>query len=277
MGKTKHELKNWWQMATLPESKLTRPRNKTVYWSDTDSEENFRLNPLHNYTETSITYTYNSHGFRTKEFEPASNRDNVLFLGCSHTEGIGLKEEDTWVNHITTKIEKLQDWKVLQGEVPLAPNGFNYYNLGIGGGSGDTVVRNLVNCTNHLIPSVVFILWPPSGRFDYYQQDGDYSFWDTKSVHNLSTENLFLYEEAHIYNNHMRNTLIVDLLKKMHGFTLVELSADDLHTEFTELPKSLDYARDGHWPPSFHRYIAEKFFGLFKYILHQQFHSLDSK
>jgi sugar lactone lactonase YvrE len=81
MGKTKHELKNWWQMATLPQSKLTRPRNKIVYWSDTDSEENFRLNPKHGYTETSITYEYNSQGFRTKEFEPASNRTNVLFKG----------------------------------------------------------------------------------------------------------------------------------------------------------------------------------------------------
>ena len=259
MGRTKYELKNWWQMATLPESKLSRPRNAEVYWSDTDSEENFKKNPKPGYTETSITYKYNAPGFRTKEFEVPTNKTNVLFLGCSHTEGIGLRIEDTWVHKVSEQLDQER---------------FNCYNLGVAGGSCDTVVKNLVNCTNHLIPGVVFILWPPVERFDFYAQDGAEVFWDTMSAWNANKETMFLFEEAQSYNNLMRNKVIVDLLKEIHGFTFIELYADDLHAEFDKLPKTKDTARDNHWSPSFHTYVSNKFYSLYHYIMDQQWQEI---
>ncbi len=39
-----------------------------------------------------ITYTFNSHGFRSEEF----NDVEILFNGCSHTLGVGLPIEQIW-------------------------------------------------------------------------------------------------------------------------------------------------------------------------------------
>lgn len=257
MSKVNYELKNWWESGILPTGHSDPDRQSAeVFWSGSDSRENFLKNKTPGYTETSIIYKYNSRGFRTHEFQSNTDKVNILFLGCSHTEGVGLKEGDTWVYKVSEHFSK--DTHVC-------------YNLGVGGKSTDTVARNLLNATGSLLtPGIVFILWPPLERYDYYTQDGDVSMCSTNGAWNATSDTMFLYEEAHSYNNYVRNRALVHLLQEKHKFILIELRSDELQKEFRRMPRPLDYARDNHWPPSLHTYVADRYISLYQYILATQ-------
>lgn len=244
----RQEFKNYWQLDMLPTT--SNPTNTTVYWHGFDSEERFRQNPKPGYTETSITYSFNSHGFRTKEFDIHSGKKRIVFLGCSHTEGVGLRQEDTWVHKVA---EYFTD--------------YDCYNMGVGGTSGDTAVRFLYNCSNLINPSIVFILWPDSSRFDIFRSLGtDECKPDCLGPWSLNKENMFMFDEAQSYQNFMRNKAMIEILRANKGFTLVDVQAERLIEEFRDLPLATDYARDDHWAPSLHTYTANKFLNLYEFI-----------
>jgi hypothetical protein len=103
---------------------------QTRSWDTSDSEERFlknlqdpntrqKLQEL-GYLHREISYTFNSHGFRTKEFD--SDIDIVCF-GCSFTMGTGVKVEDTW----PMQVQSL--------------TGMQVANLGHAGSSNDTAFR----------------------------------------------------------------------------------------------------------------------------------------
>ena len=79
-------------------------KGKTQYWKGTDSKALFDQNCSNpekkemlqrlGWLDTdTISYVYNSFGFRDEEFD---GRVNGIALGCSQTEGIGLPEFYTW-------------------------------------------------------------------------------------------------------------------------------------------------------------------------------------
>lgn len=75
----------------------------------TDSEENFNYNyekyPVlfQKYKDNPIIYRINSHGFRSDfEFRKNSKKKVDIYLGCSHTQGIGHYIENTWP-HLMSK------------------------------------------------------------------------------------------------------------------------------------------------------------------------------
>lgn len=241
-------MSNLWESNIIPFSDHERPRSQTVYWITRDNEENFRKNPKPGYTETSITYSYNGHGFRTKEFDLSNGKRNILFLGCSHTEGIGLREEDTWVHKVSQHFPD-----------------HNCYNLGIGGGSTDMVTRFLYNFSEVLRPEVVFILWPSLTRFETYEfcePDDPRNQMDTPMMHgpwDMTKETMFLYTDNHTIQSYMKNRAIVDLLKKVYNFKLVEAEDKDLDILYFDGYPFPDEARDDHFPPSLHTALANEF------------------
>ena len=78
------------------------PKNTIVEWIPSDTEEAFleRLEKdptnasLLHYLENPITYELNNYGFRTPVYFTEGIEGNV-FLGCSHTMGIGHYLENT--------------------------------------------------------------------------------------------------------------------------------------------------------------------------------------
>lgn len=103
---------------------------KTVYWDTMDnqawyqkniknSETHARLAKL-GFLDVDIKYQYNSHGFRTLEFD---RKIDVVCFGCSFTLGTGVHEPDTWPG-------QLQSLTSLQ-----------VANLGHSGSSNDTAFR----------------------------------------------------------------------------------------------------------------------------------------
>jgi hypothetical protein len=228
---------NHWQQGIIPVSP-NNTKNQTLYWNGSDSHENFKKNPAAGYTETSITYVYNSYGYREEEYNLTS-KYNILCLGCSHTEGIGLRLKDSWPSILKTKLSN-----------------FNVYNFGIGGSSSDTVARILTNIASVFNPYAVFILWPSVARYELYQDTKPvfYGPWST----NLSHYNLLT--EEHIYNNFCKNKLIVELLQNKYNFKVYSVDVDTfaLDDPFKQLGRKSS-ARDNHFGPDQHQEIARRF------------------
>lgn len=236
-----NNLKNFWAEGFFP-TVHTNPKNKTVYWHGIDTEENFLANPKPGYTKTSITYTFNSYGFRCDEFDLSDTRPKILCIGCSHTEGVGLNSEDVWVAKI-------------QQEYPT----YKVYNLGMGGCSSDSIARVLTNVSSLLTPEKVFILWPSMSRFETLQ------FPDAVHYHgtwNLTPEKLFMYDDLQQYNNFQKDRIIVQLLQNKYKFKLYELEFDKIVEYDAKFSHIVDQARDDHFGPKHHEHMANLFLNL---------------
>lgn len=129
---------------------------KTLHWSGSDNEDQFRKNikdeSIRQYLSNngwldpySITYKYNSQGFRSEEFtlQPA-----YVALGCSFTEGVGLPLASTWPSLLAEKIDH------------------TVWNLGISGCSINTCYRVLEHHIDLLNIVGVCLLEPPDARID---------------------------------------------------------------------------------------------------------------
>ena len=87
----------------------------------------------------------NRYGYRCQEWDPMpSGKKNVVVLGCSHTFGEGLNDDEHWVHHISQHNTKRM----------------RYWNLGQPGASADKIVRILYGCEKVIYPSMIIVCWP---------------------------------------------------------------------------------------------------------------------
>ena len=78
-------------------------KSSTMYWVNSDTEKKFKAHlekypdsiHLHNYQKNPITYNLNNYGFRTPDDFNIGDVGTV-YLGCSHTFGIGHYLENIW-------------------------------------------------------------------------------------------------------------------------------------------------------------------------------------
>jgi hypothetical protein len=136
-------------------------RGMTLDWLSVDSEEHFQKNcndnnkrqilEQHGWLDTKISYSFNQQGFRDEEFD---QRESAIALGCSHTQGIGIRSEQTWAKQLETKL------------------GIKVWNLGIGGASLSTCFRMLDYWIDHLNVKYVFCAVPEITRYEVFVQDG---------------------------------------------------------------------------------------------------------
>ena len=103
------------------------------------------------YTHKKIWHSYNSLGYRTKELDYYKDKDFVLVLGCSHTEGNGLADDEVW--HYQLK-EKLK---------------MEVLNAGISACGPDVMLLNtlLFLKNSNLRPKAVAIQWPNPYRYTW--------------------------------------------------------------------------------------------------------------
>lgn len=100
-------------------------------------------------------YFINEDGFRSKSFlEFNSNNINILFLGCSITQGVGLPDECMWTTKLVNKIKN---------DIP--DKQIDQYNLSIAGAGIDLIVKNLITFLNTVgKPDYVFAYFPQISR-----------------------------------------------------------------------------------------------------------------
>ena len=84
-------------------------------------------------------------GYRCPSWDPMpSGKKNVVVLGCSHTYGVGLEDNEHWVHFLSQhNTDRLR-----------------YWNLGQPGASADQIVRILYGTEQLLFPEIVIVCWP---------------------------------------------------------------------------------------------------------------------
>jgi hypothetical protein len=131
------------------------PRNSETHWADSDSEKNFRARGGHSiYGEQSITYRFNSLGYRCPEFN-APGEVRIISVGCSHTMGIGLPQEEIFHERFAERLQKHTGRSVVN------------WNLGAGAMSNDYITRTLFLAIPFLNPDLVLVNFTYLGRREY--------------------------------------------------------------------------------------------------------------
>ena len=101
---------------------------KHGYYADNELP---KFNPLKGYKTNSL-------GYRCPEFRPLPDGGkNVVVLGCSHTFGEGLEENETWVSQVAKQSNKILRW----------------WNLGQPGAGADLMIRILYGTEKVLLDS----------------------------------------------------------------------------------------------------------------------------
>ena len=97
-------------------------------------------------------------------------KQNVLVFGCSHTYGVGLKDNEHWVHFLSQHNTKK----------------YRYWNLGQPGASADKIVRILYGTEKLLEPRVLIFCWPSWSRRERLDLDPESLTSDNEL---LKTEN----------------------------------------------------------------------------------------
>lgn len=217
-----------------------------------ESEENYQRNllsqpPNWEYRTKKIHYKYNSLGHRSCELSELP-KDYLLFTGCSFTEGIGLKLEDTYSYLVSKQL------------------GLGYYNLGLGGSCPAISVKNIITFLTKFInnmPKYIVIQWPyflryytvvPYLHISHHTPAGEHS-----KLYNALLENDDAYRYnigerlylLHFLDNIKYQGKVVELfvqnIEEINYITGLDNTANFKNIHSMELPHFLDVARDlGH-------------------------------
>lgn len=122
-------------------------------WVGSDSKSNFTKNSQSmptqwHYNHHAPTYVRNSLGHRSKEIDDLDFDNYILYVGCSHTEGIGVSQEHTFATLLSSKLN------------------CDFYNMGVGSTGMDVTLHNLVIWFSvfNRKPKFVIIQWPDFTR-----------------------------------------------------------------------------------------------------------------
>jgi hypothetical protein len=102
----------------------------------------------------SCYYTFNELGFRGDS--PKKKGTRVMSVGCSHTEGIGVHNHQTWSHYLTRNMKSAVD-----------------LNLGISGRSNDYISRTIISWTDYLNPDLVLVMYTYPHRREFYRETGE--------------------------------------------------------------------------------------------------------
>lgn len=240
--------------APIPWVYNIRHKNSSLMWSATDSEELFLKN-LQNeksrqqlerlgWDTEPIKYTYNSNGFRDEEFD---DRPCGIALGDSFTEGIGLPAQSIWPRLLS------------------AQTGTHVWNLGVGGGSIDTVFRIFDYYVSALKPQFVCVLIPTHHRFEYKSYNGEYA---VISSYNLGISPYFgkdwLSQQCNGINNQKKTMLAMQYLCRHYNIPLIFNDHGDGISTSVQID---DYARDlQHLGTQYQLYQAEYMYNRLKIL-----------
>jgi hypothetical protein len=98
------------------------------------------------------TYTYNSLGYRGDEFPLIGKK--IMAVGCSHTEGIGVNDDETWPHYLSKLLNH------------------SHINFGFTGRSNDYISRCILTFIEEIQPDIVCIMYTYPNRREYYTEDG---------------------------------------------------------------------------------------------------------
>lgn len=242
---SKHQLKYYLHLKNELNPLCGRMPNSIEYWHPSDTEDRFIDNikkypnskHIQNYIDNPIKYEYNNYGFRTPDDFNFKKPGNV-FLGCSHTFGIGHYLENTWSYKLSQKI------------------GGGFYNISEPGSGIMTQYRYLKYFSDKIDFKNVFHFMPTEcwARYEYYL-DGNFDFLHTMPDNphmkkygnfivdvlyneNQFSHNVFVHIDAikNICKEYGANYYIVtdSYLKKIDAYTNTLTPARDIEHYYVE-------------------------------------------
>ena len=165
-------------------------------------------------------------GYRCPDWNSLPDgKKNVVVLGCSHTYGVGLEDDQHWVHFLSKhNTERLR-----------------YWNLGQPGASADKIVRILYGTEQLLFPGMVIVCWPlwhRRERLDRYPES-------------LTSDNEFLKTETEHTDRHnfLKNVFFVEkFAEKNQCKTFHCFAHDSYHEHIKGLNVLEDYTINNCWP-----------------------------
>lgn len=138
----------------------TSARSTTTYYTGVDSDilhdiNRKRFGPTWRFYDSTITYRYNSLGYRmNKELHEIDYNNYIAFFGCSFTFGTGLPLQETYAHRVATALNL----------------GDNYINASIEASSPSFLALNLTQFFKQVtkLPRAIIINWPPIHRIHYW-------------------------------------------------------------------------------------------------------------
>lgn len=209
-------------------------QNNTVYFTGGDELELFERNSKKMpsdwlYHTEEITYAYNNLGHRCNNVDEINLDDYLLFTGCSHTEGIGLKLEKTYPYLTAKELE------------------CDYYNLSMAGTGFDVLEYNLIMWLSKIKkkPKAVVIQWPDHSRFVSLYPGYNNLIQSGRWMTDVNiTRFMAISEELGVV--HARKQITRNLLKNIIDVPLIEINFTQ-HSGYSNDSlwlKLVDYARD---------------------------------
>ena len=170
--------------------------------------------------------TLDKYPFRCPSWTPLPDgKKNVVILGCSHTWGVGLDENETWAHHISQH----------------NTNRLRYWNLGQPGSSADKIVRILYGCEKLIHPRIVIVCWPMWSR---RERLGKYAQNLTSDAQQLSVE-----DDDTDRNNFLKNVFFVEKYAEKNNCKVFHCFAQDSYQEHIKGLNVLeDYTIQNCWP-----------------------------
>jgi hypothetical protein len=187
----------------------------------------------------SITYRFNSAGFRGEDFDPDS--DNLVTLGCSFTMGVGLPESDVWPYLLASALD------------------LRACNIAWGGASADTCFRMARYWVPYLRPHLVVMCTPPANRFEVVIDDNTgkaLGYMPCQIEQEDQFIKHYLVNSTNSVINHHKNELAVWAL--CNQLNIPCLIYDSM-VAFGDSREKLEYARDHmHAGPAGHRQFTDR-------------------
>src|SRR5262249_53742417 len=141
------------------------PPCSELQWVDRDTEENFKARGGHPiYNAQSITYRFNSLGYRCPEFD-APGEIRIISVGCSNTMGVGLPQEDVFHERFAKRLQEHTGRPVVN------------WNLGVGGSSNDYITRTLFLAIPFLNPDLVLVNFTYLSRREYVSVENKFFYF----------------------------------------------------------------------------------------------------
>jgi len=203
-----------------------------------------------------INYKFNSEGYRCDNFTDQSELP-VVFLGCSMTEGIGVKFENLWRSRVLSRIRTITGKKI------------PHWSLALAGAGIDDQSRRLYEFSQRVNIKHVYALFPPMHRREYKYDGNDYRLWTGSANSSRIINHVFVDRDFSEYQT-QRSLMILDSLRQALNFKITAtLWGNRVEDEkiyknfpnikfFTPLYSFPDLSRDQcHHGPIYHATLAE--------------------
>jgi hypothetical protein len=185
---------------------------------------------INNWQENSIDYKFNSKGFRSIEFENEPN--SILWLGCSHTLGIGLPEHMTFAARVCSHFN------------------LKNFNLGLGGAANQTCFRVGYYHIPIIQPRYIVYVSPEVCRIEIKPKETHMGYVQLNPTSALErrgeAETIwkhFIRNETNMFLQHEQILLALQQVATQNNAKFLYYDSIYFHTYIQENPKRYKYDR----------------------------------